>query len=64
VNGSVIYPSAYIWPEYGGWFNPYFGGFGHFNHPFAGAGYTWPGFTFPFNFQSPALYSVKAGFVA
>jgi hypothetical protein len=42
VNGSVIYPSAYIWPEYGGWFNPYFGGFGHFNHPFAGAGYTWP----------------------
>jgi len=60
----VIFPSTYIWPEFGGVFNPYFGGFGHVNLPFAGAGYAWPGFTYPFIFQSPFLYAVKAGFVA
>ncbi|MFZ5825137.1 MAG: hypothetical protein ACOY94_12900 [Bacillota bacterium] len=60
----MIFPSTYLWPEFGGVFNPYFGGFGHFNHPFAGAGFLWPGFTFPYNLQSPALYALKAGFVA
>lgn len=60
----MIFPSTYLWPEFGSVFNPYFGGFGHFNHPFAGAGFLWPGFTFPYNLQSPALYSLKAGFVA
>jgi hypothetical protein len=60
----VIYPSAYLWTQYGGVFNPYFGGFGHLNTPTAGAGYAWPGFTYPFNFQSPYLYARKAGFVA
>lgn len=60
----MIFPSTYIWPAYGGVFNPYFGGFGHFNLPTAGAGYAWPGFTFPCNFQSPYLYAIKAGFVA
>ena len=60
----MIYPSAYIWPEFGGVLNPYFGGFGHFNLPQSGAGYTWPGFTYPFNFQSPYLYAIKARFVA
>ncbi len=28
--------------------NPYYGGFGHFNTAAAGAGYLYPGFTFPF----------------
>lgn len=60
----MIYPSAYIFPGFGGVLNPYFGGFGHYNHPLAGAGLTWPGFTYPFNYQTPALFAVKAGFVA
>ncbi len=60
----MIFPSGYLFPQFGGVFNPYFGGFGHYNHPFAGAGFFWPGFTFPLNLQSPALYAIKAGFVA
>jgi len=60
----VIFPSAYSWPIFGGTGNPYFGGFGHLNLPIAGAGYTWPGYTYPFNFQSPLLYAIKARFVA
>lgn len=60
----MIYPSAYVATAYGGIYNPYFGGFGHVNLPTAGAGYLWPGFTYPFNFQSPVLYAFKAGFVA
>lgn len=60
----MIFPSTYLSPVFGGVFNPYFGGFGHLNLPFAGAGYLWPGYTFPFNLQSPALYALKAGFVA
>lgn len=59
-----FFPSAYNEPWLGGPFNPYYGGFGHWNHPFAGAGYLWPGFTYPFNFQSPFEYAVKARFVA
>lgn len=55
----MIFPFPYFWP----WWDPYFGGFGHFNLPVAGAGWTWPGFTFPFNFQTPQLYAIKAGFV-
>jgi hypothetical protein len=58
-----MFPSAYVNPAYGGAFNPYFGGFGHWNHPLGGIGYAWPGFTFPFNFQSPYLYAQQAGFL-
>lgn len=60
----MMFPSAYLWPEYGGVFNPYFGGFGHLNLPQAGAGFWWPGYTYPANFQPPSLYSTKALFVA
>lgn len=60
----MIFPSTYLFPYAGGLFNPYFGGFGHVNLPFAGAGYLWPGFTYPFNLQPPWLYAIKAGFVA
>ncbi|HWI61836.1 MAG TPA: hypothetical protein VNT75_08365 [Symbiobacteriaceae bacterium] len=60
----MIFPSGYVCNFCGGLFNPYYGGFGHFNLPAAGAGYAWPGFTYPFNFQSPYLYALKAGFVA
>lgn len=60
----MIFPSGYLFPYYGGICNPYFGGFGHLNLPTAGAGFWWPGYTFPFNFQTPALYALKAGFVA
>jgi hypothetical protein len=60
----VIFPSQFDIPYLGGPFNPYYGGFGHWNSPVAGAGFTWPGFTFPFNFQPPFLYAVKARFVA
>lgn len=59
-----IFPSGYIPTAYGGPCNPNFGGFGHVNLPTGGTGYFWPGFTFPFNLQSPALYALKAGFVA
>jgi hypothetical protein len=59
-----IFPSGYIHPAFGGPFNPYFGGFGHLNTPTAGAGFLWPAYTFPYDFQSPALYAVKARFVA
>ena len=60
----MIFPSGYIPTTMGGIFNPYFGGFGHYNHPLAGAGFLWPAYTFPFNFQSPAIYAIKARFVA
>lgn len=60
----MIFPSGYLFPYYGGFCNPYFGGFGHLNLPTAGAGFWWPGFTFPFNFQTPALYALQAGFIA
>lgn len=59
----MIFPAAYLHPGFGGLFNPYFGGFGHYNHPLAGAGYGWPGFTYPFNFQSPLRFALKAGFL-
>lgn len=59
-----IFPSSYLYPQYGTIFNPYFGGFGHLNLPTAGAGFTWPAYTWPLNLQSPALYTVQAGFVA
>lgn len=59
-----IFPSTYLPTAYGGVFNPYFGGYGHLNLPQAGAGMTWPGYTFPLNFQDPATYAVKARFVA
>lgn len=59
-----MFPSIY-WPtQYGGWCNPYFGGFGHLNLPQAGAGFFWPGFTFPFILQTPYNYALQAGFVA
>lgn len=35
-------------PYIGGWWNPYYGGFGHFNLIPSGFGYLYPGFTFPF----------------
>lgn len=61
----MIYPAGYLFPAFGGVFNPYFGGFGHFNHPLAaGAGFAWPGFTYPYNFQSPLRFAIKAGFIA
>ena len=60
----MIFPSGYLFPYYGGCFNPYFGGFGHLNLPTAGAGFWWPGFTYPFNFQTPAGYALQAGFIA
>lgn len=59
----VIFPSTYWFTQYGGPCNPYFGGFGHLNLPLAGAGYTWPGYTYPFIFQNPALFAAQAGFV-
>lgn len=31
-------------PYIDGLWNPYYGGFGHFNLPIAGAGYFYPGF--------------------
>lgn len=34
-------------PYIGGLFNPYFGGFGYFKTPAAGAGLAYPGFNFP-----------------
>lgn len=64
--GEVVafFPSGYLLPYAGGVLNPHFGGFGHFNHPFAGAGFLWPGYTYPFNFQTPHLYALKARFIA
>jgi hypothetical protein len=59
-----MFPSTYLYPQFGFGLNPYFGGFGHLNLPFAGAGFLWPGYTFPFNLQPPQLYAVQAGFVA
>lgn len=59
----MIYPAFYTSTVFGGVFNPYWGGFGHFNLPYAGAGFFWPGYTFPFNLQTPELYARKAGFV-
>jgi hypothetical protein len=58
------FPSGYNFVQGGGTCNPYFGGFGHVNLPQAGAGYAWPAYTWPFNFQSPVFFAVKAGFVA
>lgn len=44
--GSVAY--GFTWfPFINGVWNPYYGGFGHFNLPFSGAGYAYPGFQFP-----------------
>jgi len=60
----MIFPSTYFSPIKGGIFNPYFGGFGHYNHPFAGAGYLWPGFTYPYNLQTQAGFARAAGFIA
>lgn len=60
----MIFPSGYLWPQYGGVFNPYFGGFGHFNLPQGGAGYLWPGFTYPVNKQTPAFFADTARYVA
>ncbi len=57
----MIFPFFFIYPP--PWIDPYFGGFGHFNLPLSGAGFTWPGFTYPFNFQTPQLFALQAGFV-
>lgn len=59
----MIFPSGYILPFYGGVCNPYYGGFGHLNLPTGGAGFLWPGYTFPFNLQTPQLYALQAGFI-
>ncbi len=59
----MVFPAAYIPSQYGGVFNPLWGGFGHVNLPTAGAGFFWPAYTFPCNFQSAQLYALKAGFV-
>lgn len=56
----MIFPSGYVCTFCGGLFNPYYGGFGHFNLPTGGAGYAWPGFTFPFNVQPLALAHLAA----
>ncbi|MGE5675477.1 MAG: hypothetical protein ACM3XM_16645 [Mycobacterium leprae] len=61
-----MFPSTYLHPGFGGWLNPYFGGFGHVNLPQAGTGYgyLWPSYTFPLNFQPPWLYAGKSLFAA
>lgn len=40
---------GYTWfPYINGIVNPYYGGFGHFRTPSSGAGFAYPGFTWPF----------------
>jgi hypothetical protein len=60
----IIFPSGFISPLLGGQCNPYFGGFGHYNGPTGGYGYSYPGFTFPFNFQSPYRYALQSRFIS
>jgi hypothetical protein len=55
---------TYLYSALAGPCSPYWGGFGHYAHPTAsGAGYLFPAYTFPCNFQGPATFAKQAGFI-